>query len=93
MATQAATRVKAFSLDQPIPLGGFHIEIWRVASGGATGDTCTIAPDRGRFVVSAVGGPASNGLSTTGTNTNVVMTLVGGTATMGAFDVQLLIQE
>lgn len=93
MATLAATRVSASYLDQPSPASGYHIEVWRVASGGANGDTAAITPARGRFVVSAVGGPASNNLSTVGTNTNVTLTISTGTNTVGAFDVQILVQS
>ena len=93
MATLAATRVSASYLDQSSPASGFHIEIWRVASGGANGDTAAITPARGRFVVSVVGGPASHDLGTAGTNTNVTLTVRTGTNTVGAFDVQILVQE
>lgn len=93
MATLASSQVTGVYLDQPIPMPGFHIEVWRVASGGANGDTATIAPKRGRFVVSAIGGPASNNLSSNGANANVTLTISTGTNTVGSFDVQLLIQE
>lgn len=94
MATLASTQVTyGDQLDQPYPVSGLHVEHWRVASGGSAADTCAIPPKRGRYVVSVVGGPAYNNLGTLGTNTNVTLTLVGGTATIGSFDVQLFVAE
>lgn len=93
MATLASSQVTGVYLDQPIPMPGFHIEVWRVASGGANGDTAAIRPKRGRFVVSVLSGPVSHDLAAAGTNTNVTLTISTGTNTVGSFDVQLLIQE
>ena len=93
MATLGSTLVTGDALGLPVPVGGVHIEIWRVA-GGTVGDTATIAPNRGRFVVAAIGGPiASNALSTLGVNTNAVLTLTASSATDVTFDTLLFIQD
>lgn len=93
MATLASTQVTyGDAIAQPIPFSGLHVEVWRVAM-GSVDDTAAITPKRGRFVVSAVGGPATNNLGTLGTNTNVTLTLVSSAATTATFDVQLLIAE
>lgn len=88
MATLAGTLVSdKYSPSMEVP---FFVEYWQIASGGAAGDTCTITPNRGRFVVEATGGAASSDVSTAGTSTNVTFTLIGGTATQGAQIVRLL---
>jgi len=78
MATLAATQVTGDNLGIPVPLGALHLEIWRV-TGATVGDTTTIAPARGRFVM-AVPGFASNLTTTPGTNVTVVVGLTGATA-------------
>ncbi len=93
MAILTAVRVSSAYLDQPLPEPGFHIEVWRVPAGGLNGDTATISPARGRFIVSVKGGPASHNLSAAGTNSNVTLTVVAGAGAIGAFDVELMIQE
>lgn len=93
MATLGSTLVTGDALGLPVPIGGVHIEIWRVA-GGTVGDTATVTPNRGRFVVAAVGGPvASTTLSTLGVNTTVVFTLTASSATDVTFDTTLYIQD
>jgi len=87
MATLAATQVDFnFGL---LNNSGFPIEVWRVASGGANGDTVAITPARFDLVKAAIGGPASHDLTTTPA-TNVTLTLKGGTVTAGAFDVWII---
>lgn len=93
MATLGSTLVSANSANLPIPLGPFHVEFWR-ATHGTVGDTIAITPARGRFVVSAIGGPpASTTLSTLGTNTNVTFTLTASGSTEVTSDIMLLIQD
>lgn len=93
MATLGSTQVSANGVSLPIPLAGFHLEFWRMTY-GTVGDTVTITPARGRFVVSAIGGPpASTTLSTLGTDTNVVFTLTASGATTVTSDAILLIQD
>lgn len=93
MATRASTFVSAGSLGLPVPTGGLHLEIWR-CQGGTAGDTTTIAPTRGRFVVAAVSGLADTSLSTLGTGTNVVLThVIAATSTNATFDTYLLVAE
>jgi len=92
MATLAGTFVGDPAVAKVAYGTGLNVEVWQIASGGATGDTCAITPKRGRFVISASGGPFTNNLSTAGTSTNVTLTLVGGTATQGASFVTLLVQ-
>lgn len=88
MATIAATRV--LETYSPTTEGPYSVEYWRLASGGAAGDTCAITPATGRFVRAVSGGPFSNNLSTVA-STNVTLTLIGGTDTQGAVDVRLLV--
>lgn len=93
MATLGSTLVTASYFGSPVPFGGMHIEPYRVA-GGAVGDTATIAPNRGRFVLAALtSGAASTTLSTAGTATNVVLTLLASAATDVTFDAVLFVQE
>jgi hypothetical protein len=93
MATLASTQVTSHdALAQPVPVGGLHIEHWRVAM-GAVGDTAAIAPKRGRFVVSVIGGMGTHTLGTLGTNTNVTLTLTSSAVTTENFDVQLYVAE
>lgn len=93
MATLASTQVISHdALAQPVPQSGLHIEVWRVAM-GAVGDTATIVPARGRFVVSAVGGPATSNPSSLGTSSNVTLTLTSSAATTATFDTQLWVAE
>lgn len=96
MATLGSTQVDVIGLGQPVPLGPFHIEVWR-ARGGTIGDTATLAPKRGRFIVSAIagGGPSREmQLGTVGTDTNVVFTLTQSAASTNVtWDTWLLIQE
>lgn len=89
MATLGATMVTAGVMDQPIPGGEFHLEVWRVA-GGAIGDTATITPKRGRFVGAAIASQScQTSLSTLGTDTAVTLTLTASVAATATFDALL----
>ena len=89
MATLASTQVD-FDFGR-LEIDGFPIEVYRVASGGANGDTVAITPNRFAIVKAAIGGPASHDLPTTGVGaSNVTFTLKGGTVTSGAFDIILI---
>lgn len=90
MATLASTQVTQNSTGLPIPIDGLHLEVWRVAGGGV-GDTATIVPARGRFVVTAVGSQSGT-TSISAPQTNVVFTLTASVATTTTFDVWLLVQ-
>ena len=93
MATLGSTQVTSASVGLPIPLGPCHVEFWR-ATHGTVGDTIAITPARGRFVISAIGGPpASTTLSNSGTNTNVTFTLTASGATDVTSDIMLVIQD
>lgn len=93
MATLASTQVVSHdAIGLPVPQSGLHIEVWRVAM-GAVGDTAAIAPARGRFVVAAVGGPATSNPSSLGTSTNVTLTLTASAATTATFDALLWVAE
>ncbi len=93
MATLGSTQVSGNSANLQIPLSPFIVEIWRVTH-GTVGDTATITPARGRFVVGAIGGPpSSTTLSTLGTDTNVVLTLTASGSTSVTSDVLLLLQQ
>lgn len=92
MATLASTNVTASYFGAPVAIGPFNFEVYRVA-GGTVGDTATIAPAKGRFVLTAGGNvPGSTTLSTAGTATNVVFTLIASAATDVTFDAWLLVQ-
>jgi len=91
IATSNITQVVDAS--SPLGLGPFSVEVWRIAAGAASADTAVITPKRGRNIVGILGGgPFSHNLGTT-VNTNVTLTLSSGTATVGAFDVTLLIAQ
>ena len=92
MATLASTLVTD-KYTNTIDANGFLIEVWQVASGGSAGDTCAITPNKGRFIISAEGGPASSNVATDGSSTNVTFTLVAGTSTVGAFNVRLVTKQ
>lgn len=80
MATRAFTQVTAVGVGTPIACGPLHIEIYRV-QGGTVGDTITIPPARGRFVIAAIhGGGADTTLGTLGTDTQVVFTISSSAA-------------
>lgn len=93
MATRASTFVTAWGLGSPVPNGsGLHMEIYRV-QGGAAADTNVITPQRGRFVVAALG-PGSTTLGTTGTDTQVTFTQTQSAAsTSVTFDAVLWIAD
>jgi hypothetical protein len=92
MATLGSTQVSANSVNLPLPLGPCNVEFWR-ATYGTVGDTIAITPARGRFVISAISSiPASQLLSTAGTNTNVTFTLTVSGATDVTGDIMLITQ-
>ena len=90
MATLGSTNITAGVLGSPVPLGGLHLEVWRVP-GGTVGDTATITPLHGGKVVAATcGHAATTSIGTGGADTNVVFTLTASVATSVNFDVWLL---
>lgn len=93
MATRASTFVSAHSLSGA-PVGGLHIEVYRI-QGGTVGDTVTVTPQRGRFVVAAIGGAlGETTLGTTGTDTAVTWTVVqSATSTSVSYDAILYVAE
>lgn len=94
MASVAVSNISAISFNQSkLSVSGFPVEIYRVAAGQAADDTAVLpnsnAPTRERGLIKAVsGGPFSHNLPATGA-TSVTITLVGGTTTIGQFDVEL----
>lgn len=74
--------------DSTLSISGAPLEHWRIASGAATGDTAVITPAR-MGLVRGVIGPVSHNTPATGA-TNVTVTLIGGTATIGQIDVFVL---
>jgi hypothetical protein len=92
MATLGSTQVSANSVNLPTPLGPCLVEFWR-ATYGTVGDTIAITPTNGRFVIAAICSiPASQVLSTAGTNTNVTFTLTASGATTVTGDIMLFLQ-
>lgn len=91
MATRGATQVTAGVIGLPIPVGGYHLEVWRL-QGGTVGDTATITPARGRYVLTGVGGDSSTTVGTNGTDTNIVFTYTSSQAsTSVTMDVWILV--
>lgn len=92
MATRASTFVSAHGLGVPVPSGGLHMEVYRV-QGGTAGDTNVVTPQRGRYVVAALG-PGSTTLGTAGTDTQVTFTQTQSAAsTSVTFDAILWVAE
>lgn len=94
MASVAVTNITKVNYDNSKKsISGFPVETYRIASGQAAADTAVIpnsnAPTLERGLIKAVsGGPFSHNLPATGA-TNVTITLVGGTTTIGQFDVEV----
>lgn len=96
MATLGSTQVNGGVVGLPMPIGGLHLEIWRIsgAGSGTVGDTATIVPKRGRYVVAGAAGHAAvTTIGTNGTDTNVVFTLTASMATNVTFDAWILVAE
>lgn len=93
MATRASTFVTAWGLGAPVPDGnGLHLEFYRI-QGGTAGDTNVVTPQRGRFVVAALG-PGSTTVGTTGTDTQVTFTQTQSAAsTSVTFDAVLWVAD
>lgn len=92
MATLAASQCNFnFGL---LNFDGFPVEVYRVQSGGADGDTVAIAPNRFDLVKAAIaGGPAVHNLSAPdAVATNVTFTIKNGgiTNTVTSFDVIII---
>lgn len=93
MATRGATQVTAGVIGLPIPIGGYHLEVWRL-QGGTAGDTAAVTPARGRYVITAVAADSATTIGTNGTDTNVTFTYTNSQAsTSVTFDAWLLIAE
>lgn len=95
MATRASTFVSAHGLGVPVPSGGaLHLEIYRI-QGGTVGDTVVVTPQRGRFVVAAIGGAlGETTLGTLGTDTAVTWTVVqSATSTSVTYDAVIYVAE
>ena len=94
MASVAVTNITAINYNSSkISISGYPIETYRIAAGQAAADTAVIpnsnAPTKERgLIMSVSGGPFTHNLPATGA-TNVTITLVGGTATIGQFDVDV----
>lgn len=94
MASVAVTNITKVNYNwSKISISGYPVETYRIASGQAAADTAVIpnsnAPTMERGLICAVsGGPFSHNLPATGA-TNVTITLVGGTVTIGQFDVEV----
>ena len=93
MATRASTFVTAWGLGTPVPNGsGLHLEFYRI-QGGTAADTNVVTPQRGRYVVAALG-PGSTSLGTAGTDTQVTFTQTQSAAsTSVTFDAVLWVAD
>jgi hypothetical protein len=95
MATRASTFVTAWGLGTPVPMGGsLHLEFYRI-QGGTVGDTVTVTPQRGRYVVAAIGGAlGETTVGTAGTDTQVVWTVVqSATSTSVTYDAVIYVAD
>lgn len=93
MAAKTAVQVTSAFANQPFPLAGYHVEVWRVPAGTASSDTCTITPARGRFVAAVIGGAFQHALGTDGVDTSVELTYLATIGSNKFSDVMILVQE
>lgn len=93
MATRASTFVTCWGLGSPVPNdSGLHLEFYKI-QGGTAGDTVVVTPQRGRYVVAALG-PGSTTVGTAGTDTQVTFTQTQSAAsTSVTFDAVLYVAD
>lgn len=91
MASVATSNITYVGIGGSIRVwGGDQVEVWRIASGQAPGDTAVITPTF-RGLVQAVIGPVQNNIATTPVSTvTVTISGNGSTATVGQIDVLLV---
>lgn len=70
-----------------LSIGSQQVSVFRIAAGQAAGDTAVLTGFQTPTITSVFGGPFTHNATATTGATNVTITLVGGTVTMGAFDV------
>lgn len=73
-----------------LSMAGLPVAVFRIASGQASGDTAVLVASQVPTITSVFGGPFTHNATATTGATNVTITLVGGTATIGSFDVVLM---
>lgn len=88
MATVSNSQVTIFT--PAMSLDGCPVEIWRIASGAAPGDTSVIVPARFNLVKAVLGPVQNNVPSTGGTNVTVTIAGNGATTTVGQIDVMII---
>ena len=94
MASVAVTNITKVNYNwSKKSISGYPVETYRIASGQSAADTAVVpnsnAPTLERGLILAVsGGPFTHNLPATGA-TNVTLTIVGGTTTIGQFDCEV----
>lgn len=73
-----------------LSLGGLPVEVFRIASGQATGDTAALTPQNINNIRSCFAGPFTHNATAASGASTVTITLVGGTSTMGSFEVYVV---
>lgn len=91
MASVATSSISQISTNGgPLTISGFPAVLYRIASGQTPGDTITLTNPGGMKRVYSAIGPVTNDLSQTSPSGTVVLTINGGTSTIGQFDVLLI---
>lgn len=84
------TRLVCGNKGTGLQIGNQPMAVFRIASGQATGDTAVLQAPNVPNILACIG-PGSNNIGTAPTGVSAVtVTLVGGTATMGAVDFIIL---
>lgn len=71
-------------------IGGCPVEVFRIAAGQATADTAALTPQNINNIRSVWGGPFSHNATAASGASTVTITLIGGTATLGSFEVYVM---
>jgi hypothetical protein len=94
MASVATSNITQVDFNQSkISISGFAVEVWRIASGQAVGDTAVITPAREKLI-KAVFGPVTHNVPASGASSvTVTLAAVTGSAitvTISTIDVFLI---
>lgn len=73
-----------------LSMAGLPVAVFRIASGQASGDTAVLVASQVPTITGVFGGPFTHNATAATGATNVTITLVGGTSTIGSFDVVLM---
>ena len=81
------TRQMTANKGTALAIGSQQVAVFRIASGQAAGDTAALTAAQVPTITSVFGGPFTHNATAATGATNVTITIVGGTSTIGAFDV------